>query len=168
MCRAEKNPLNLIRVMPAKGQDMQRSQLIARLIGPVLCTIGIAMLVNQDAFHAIAQAFLANPAIIYISGVLSLTAGLAILNAHPMWTSDWRSLVTLAGWIATIGGIWRIFAPKFVPFVGNAVIANPHFFLGTGIVLLVLGGFLTFKGYVADPRSQREWRHDHEQAHHQR
>ena len=154
--------------MPAKGQDMQRSQLIARLIGPVLCTIGIAMLVNQAAFRDIAQQFLANPAIIYISGVLLLTAGLAILNAHPLWTPDWRSLITLLGWIATLAGVWRIFAPRFVPFVGSAVLAHTHFFLGTGIVLLVLGGYISFKGYVAEPRSQPEWRPDHEQARHRR
>ena len=135
--------------MPAKGQDMHRSQLIARLVGPVLCTVGIAMLVNQDGYRQIAEQFLGNPAIIYISGVLLLTAGLAILNAHPLWTSDWRSLITLLGWIATMAGVWRILAPKFVPFVGGAIIVNPHFFLGTGIVLLALGSFITFKGYVA-------------------
>ena len=154
--------------MPAKGQDMQKSHQIARLIGPVLGTIGIAMLVNPDAYRHIAEQFLGMSAIIYISGVLLLTAGLAILNAHPLWTSDWRSLITLLGWIATIAGVWRIFAPKFVPFVGNAVIANAHFFLGAGIVLLALGCFLTFKGYVAEPLSQPEWRPDHEQARHRR
>jgi hypothetical protein len=135
--------------MPAKGQDMQKSQQIARLIGPVLCTIGIAMLVNPDAYRHIAEQFLATSAFIYISGVLLLTAGLAILNAHPLWTADWRSLITLAGWIGTVAGVWRILAPNYVPFVGAAIIAHPHFFLGAGIVLLALGGFLTFKGYVS-------------------
>ena len=142
--------------MPAKGQDMHRSQLIARLVGPVLCTVGIAMLVNQDGYRQIAEQFLGNPAIIYISGVLLLTAGLAILNAHPLWASDWRSLITLLGWIATMAGVWRILAPKFVPFVGGAIIVNPHFFLGTGIVLLALGSFITFKGYV-DMSHAAEW-----------
>jgi len=154
--------------MPAKGQDMHRSQFIARLIGPVLCTVGIAMLVNPGAYREIAQQFLGNPAIIYLSGVLLLTAGLAILNAHPLWTRDWRSLITLLGWVATMAGVWRILAPKFVPFVGSAIIASPHFFLGAGIVLLALGGFITFKGYVTEPHGQHEWRPDHEQARHQR
>ena len=147
---------------------MTRSQPIARLIGPVLCTVGIAMLANQAAYRDVAQQFLANPAIIYISGILLLTAGLAILNAHPMWTRDWRSLVTLLGWIAILAGVWRILAPKFVPFVGSAIIASAYFFVGAGIVLLALGAFLTFKGYVAEPHSHREWRLDHEQARHQR
>ena len=144
--------------MPAKGQDMHRSQFIARLVGPVLCTVGIAMLVNQDAYRGIAREFLANPAIIYVTGILLLTAGLSILNAHPLWTRDWRSLITLAGWFATVAGVWRILAPNYVPFVGGAIIANPHFFLGTGLVLVACGGFITFKGYVAEPHGQREWR----------
>lgn len=135
--------------MPAKGQDMQKSQQIARLIGPVLCTIGIAILVNPDAYRQIAQQFLATSAFIYVSGVLLLTAGLAILNAHPLWTADWRSLITLAGWIGTVAGVWRILAPNYATFVGAMIIAHPHFFIGTGIVLLALGGFITFKGYVS-------------------
>jgi hypothetical protein len=135
--------------MPAKGQDMQKSQQIARLIGPVLCTIGIAMLANPEAYRHIAEQFLATSAFIYVSGVLLLTAGLAILNAHPQWTPDWRSLLTLAGWMATVAGVWRILAPQYVPFVGAAIIAHPNFFVGAGIVLLGLGGFITFKGYVS-------------------
>ena len=133
--------------MPAKGQDMDKSYLIARLIGPVLCTIGVGMLVNPDTYHQIAEQFLETSAFIYITGVLLLTAGLAILNAHPLWTRDWRSLITFAGWLATVAGVWRIFAPRYIPFVGNIVIAHPYFFIGMGIVLVVLGGFITFKGY---------------------
>ena len=136
--------------MPAKGQDMQKSQQIARLIGPVLGTIGIAMLVNPESYRHIAEQFLATSAFIYVTGVLLLTAGLAILNAHPQWASDWRSLITLAGWIATVAGVWRILAPHYVPFVGAMIIAHRHFFIGVGVVLLTLGGFLTFKGYVSD------------------
>jgi hypothetical protein len=135
--------------MPAKGQDMQKSHQIARLIGPVLCTVGVAMLANPDAYRQIAQQFLATSAFIYVSGVLLLTAGLAILNAHPLWTRDWRSLITLAGWMATVAGVWRILAPNYVPFIGAMIIAHEHFFLGAGIVLLTFGGFITFKGYVS-------------------
>jgi hypothetical protein len=127
---------------------MQTSLTIARLIGPVFAAIGIGMLANNQTYNLIGQQFLANYAIIYLSGIMVLTVGLAILNAHNIWTRDWRSAVTAVGWILTVAGVWRIIAPKFVPFVGSAVIANSGFFVGAGIVLLALGGFLTFKGYV--------------------
>jgi hypothetical protein len=128
---------------------MQKSHLIARLIGPVLSTIGIAMLINPETFRQIAQEFLLNPAFLYITGVLLLVAGLSILNAHPLWTPDWRSLVTLLGWMATVTGVWRILAPQFIPFVARAILAYEHFFIGVGVVLLAVGGLLTFKGYVS-------------------
>ena len=66
---AEKNPLNLIRVMPAKGQDksMQSSQNIARLVGPVLSAIGIGMLANQPTYREMAAQFLAGLPFIYFS-----------------------------------------------------------------------------------------------------
>ena len=148
---AEKNPLNLIRVMPAKGQDisMQSSQNIARLVGPVLSAIGVGMLANQPTYREMATQFLAGLPFIYFSGVLMLLAGLAILNVHKDWTPDWRSTVTAIGWVLTCVGTFRVIAPQFANFVANSIIANAGFFTGLGIFLVVVGGFVTFKGYVA-------------------
>jgi uncharacterized membrane protein len=142
--------LNLIRVMPAKGQDrMQAPYIIARLLGPLLTTIGFGMLTNTEAYRIIGQQFLSTYAVIYLSGIMVLSFGLAILNAHNAWTADWRSVITLIGWIFTAASVWRIIAPQFVPFVGGAILANQGFFTGAGIVLIAIGGFITFKGYVA-------------------
>jgi hypothetical protein len=141
--------LNLIRVMPAKGQDipMQKSATIARLVGPVLCAVGIGMLANQATYREMAAQFLGGLPFIYFSGILALVAGLYILNVHNVWTPDWRSTVTAIGWILTCVGAFRIMAPQFANFIAGAIIANAGFFTGLGIVLLALGGFITFRGY---------------------
>jgi len=128
---------------------MHSSLNIARLIGPVLCAVGVGMLANQATYREMAGQFVNGLPFIYFSGILALVAGLAILNAHPSWTPDWRSVVTAVGWILACVGAFRIIAPQFANFIGTAVIANAGFFTGTGIVLLALGGFITFKGYVA-------------------
>jgi hypothetical protein len=143
--------LNLIRVMPAKGQDtpMQKSLTIARLVGPVLAAIGVGMLSNQATYREMAAQFLGGLPFIYFSGILALVAGLYILNVHSAWTPDWRSTVTMIGWVLTCVGAFRIIAPQFANFIASAVIANAGFFTGLGIVLIALGGFITFKGYVA-------------------
>ena len=125
------------------------SQTIARLVGPVLVMIGVGMLANGPTYRVMAGQFLATLPLIYFSGILMLVSGLAILNAHPQWTPDWRSVVTAVGWILTCVGAFRIMAPQFANFIATAVIANGGFFTGTGIVLLALGGFISFKGYVA-------------------
>lgn len=125
------------------------AQTIARLVGPVLVMIGVGMLANGPTYRVMAGQFLATLPLIYFSGILMLVSGLAILNAHPQWTSDWRSVVTAVGWILTCVGAFRIIAPQFANFIATAVVANGGFFTGTGVVLLALGGFISFKGYVA-------------------
>jgi hypothetical protein len=143
--------LNLIRVMPAKGQDtsMHQSLTIARLVGPVLAAIGIGMLANQATYREMAAQFFGGLPFIYFSGILALLAGLYILNVHNLWTRDWRSLITAVGWFMTCVGVFRILAPQFAVFVGGGIVAASGFFIGAGVVLLALGGFITFKGYVA-------------------
>jgi hypothetical protein len=96
-----------------------------------------------------AAQFLAGLPFIYFSGVLMVVAGLAILNVHNVWTPDWRSAVTVIGWVLTGVGAFRIIAPQFANFLASGIIASAGFFTGLGIVLVGLGGFITFKGYVA-------------------
>ena len=127
---------------------MQSSMNIARLVGPVLAAVGVGMLSNQPTYREMAAQFLSTLPLIYFSGVLMLVAGLAILNLHPDWTPDWRSAVTAIGWVLTCVGTFRIIAPQFANFIATSIIQNAGFFTGLGIVLVVVGGFVTFKGYV--------------------
>jgi hypothetical protein len=128
---------------------MQKSQTIARLMGPVLSAIGIGMLANEATYRQMAAQFLAAYPFIYFSGILALVAGLYILNVHNIWTRDWRSLITAIGWAITGIGAFRILAPQFTVFVAGSIVATSGFFFGAGVVLLALGGFITFKGYGA-------------------
>jgi hypothetical protein len=68
---------------------------------------------------------------------------------HNVWTRDWRCLITAIGWFITSVGVFRLLAPQFTVFVAGTIVATSGFFIGAGIVLLGLGGFITFKGYVA-------------------
>lgn len=133
---------------------MQTSHLIARIAGPVLAVIGIGALINGAAYNDISRQLLGNSALVALSGILGLTAGLAILNAHPRWTPDWRSLVTALGWLLTVMGVFRIFAPDLVRFIGAT--SNPRFVTVLAVLFLGIGSVLTFKGYVAEqPQCQR-------------
>ena len=128
---------------------MQQSLTIARLVGPVLAAIGVGMLANETTYRQMAAQFLSDYPFIYFSGILALVAGLYIINVHNIWTRDWRSLITAIGWIITCIGVFRILAPQFTVYVAGSIVAMSGLFIGAGIVLLTLGGFITFKGYVA-------------------
>jgi len=49
---------------------MSTSVFLARLIGPVMLVIGLAVLANQRAFRELAEEFLASRALIFLSGLL--------------------------------------------------------------------------------------------------
>ena len=126
---------------------MQRSHYLAKLIGPVFLAIGIGMLLNAPLYRVMGEQFLHSIPLIYLSGLLALPVGIAIVLAHNVWEASWRVLITVFGWLAVIGGAVRIIAPQFVQHVGGAVMhlaALP--FIG-GIVVLVLGGVLAWFGY---------------------
>ena len=128
---------------------MEKSATIARLMGPVLCAIGVGMLANQAAYREMAAQFLTGLPFVYFSGILALVAGLYILNVHNFWTPDWRSAVTAIGWVLTCVGAFRIIAPQFATFIATSIITNAGFFTGLGVFLLAFGGYITFRGYAA-------------------
>jgi hypothetical protein len=129
---------------------MQRSIFLAKLIGPLLMAIGLALIINADTFRLMAADFLKSYVLIYIAGLLALTAGLAIVNTHNEWTGDWRVVITILGWLCVIGGIVRIVFPRAVETLGASMIAttSTSWIIGEGVVFLALGAWLSFMGYA--------------------
>ncbi len=135
--------------MPAKGQDtMQTSLYLAKLIGPTLVVIGIGMLVNRGGYRDMAREFLASRALIFLAGLFAFVPGLAVVLAHNVWTADWRIIITILGWLALIGGAFRILFPQEVTRIGTRVIGNTSIMLIGGVVTLAIGALLSFYGYA--------------------
>jgi len=126
---------------------MQPVIIIARLIGPLFIVLGIGCLINQSLYaDMIGQAILV-PVLIYLSGMLAFVAGVAMLNGYNAWTADWRVIVTILGWIFVIAGIVRIALPALVAALALTVYSGASTVLISGIVILVIGAFLSFQGY---------------------
>jgi hypothetical protein len=126
---------------------MQSSLFLARLIGPVLLVIGIGMLVNRDGYRTMAEEVLRSRALIYFAGLLALVPGLAVVLVHNVWVLDWRVIITLLGWLAVIGGVFRLLFPQEVTRIGSVMIAHQHTMLIGGGVMTALGAILCFTGY---------------------
>src|SRR3979411_1604843 len=106
---------------------MSTSVFIARLIGPVMLVIGLAGLPNPSACHAMGEEFLASQALIFLSGLLIMPVGLAIVLTHNIWAADGRVMITLFGWVNAIGGAIRLAAPAYVMQTGRAMLKRPYF-----------------------------------------
>ena len=126
---------------------MLTSVYLARLIGPVMLAVGIGLLINGQVYRAIAEDFLASRALVYLSGLLTMTAGLAILLAHRVIAPDWRTLITLLGLLMLIAGTFRIIFPDRVQRVGRDLMNRPGMMQIATAIWLILGAILTIAGY---------------------
>ena len=126
---------------------MQPAVFIARLLGPVLVVIGLSILLNEQIYAAIVIEAVHSPTLIYFSGLLSLPIGIAILNLHRAWTADWRVVVTIFGWLFTLGGIVRILLPHLTAVLGETVFSSAAAMPVVGVIVLLVGGWLCFEGY---------------------
>jgi hypothetical protein len=126
---------------------MSTSVFIARLIGPVMLVIGLAVLANQRAFRAMAEEFLASRALIFLSGLLIMPVGLAIVLTHNIWVADGRVMITLFGWLNAIGGAVRLVAPAYVIDAGRAMLKRPYFVPAAAAIWVVLGLLFCLFGF---------------------
>ncbi len=126
---------------------MQPAVFIARLMGPLLVVIGVGVLLNVANYSAMIAEAAHSPTLIYISGLLTLPLGLAILNVHRAWTSDWRVIITILGWLLVIGGVIRIVLPQFTATLATTLYSGTAGLVIFAVIMLVLGGFLSFEGY---------------------
>jgi len=130
---------------------MERSRFIAKLIGPICIAGGAGMLFNTAVFEAMFERGLHDHLLIYVAGLLALTSGLAILALHNKWECNWTVIITLFGWLATIGGIARMVAPQFIEQYGERIIAHPNFFVIDGWIAVLLGVLLSYFAYFDPP-----------------
>lgn len=120
---------------------MENSKKIAGLVGPTLVVMIAAEypLVQPHLYDA------QIPPVVYLSGVLSFVAGLAIVRAHNRWTPDWTLLVTLTGWAGMALGLLRMFAASQYQ-RGAAAVSQGAFQVLEGF-LFACGAVMTWFAY---------------------
>lgn len=129
---------------------MNTSKYIARLMGPVLLIIGIGMalgLMMETDYSSLMKEFIGNRAVIFLTGVLALLAGVAIVNAHNLWVPDWRLIITILGWLFVLRGIMLLVFPAAVPDIGDHIVASGRGVMAGAAVNFVLGAILCIMGY---------------------
>jgi hypothetical protein len=127
---------------------MQTSIFLARLIGPEMIVAGLAVLLNQRGFRELAQEFVESRALIFLSGLIILPAGVAIILVHNVWTADGRLMITLFGWIVAITSAVRVIAPQFVMTRGRVMVQRPQMPLIAGGAWTIAGLLFCLFGYL--------------------
>ena len=129
---------------------MSRSRFIAGLVGPLLLAIATGILLNGTEFRALVDEFSKSLALVFLTGLITLVAGLAIIRVHNVWTSGWEVIVTIFGWLAVIGGLARVLFPRQMAEMAASAANSGMPSAAIALIPLGIGAFLTWKG----------WRHE--------
>jgi hypothetical protein len=113
-----------------------------------MLAVALGLLANRERVRAIAGDVLESPALLFLSGLLALVAGMALVLAHNVWVGDWRLLLTVLGWATLLGGAARVIAPEQVRRLGTNFIERPAVVTAATALWLTAGLLLTYVGYV--------------------
>jgi hypothetical protein len=114
----------------------------------MLAVFGLAFAIHRKIYTAMAQEFIGSRSLVYLAGACALTGGLALVLTHNVWAGDWRVLITLIGWMATIAGALRLLLPDMVRRVGGDMFVSEKPVFITGIIWAVIGLILCYAGYL--------------------
>jgi hypothetical protein len=126
-----------------------RTLFLSRLIGLYCILVALSMITRRQTTLESVTALLHDPSMIFIVGVITLAAGLAIVLAHNIWSGGALVvIVTLVGWITLIKSLLFLFLPPEVEegFFLRQLHYQELFYL-YGAVSLVLGIYLTYGGF---------------------
>jgi len=123
---------------------------LARLIGLYCLLFGLAIVVQKEAMLEMVAALIRNGPVLLIIEVIGVTAGLAIVLGHNVWSGGvLQIVVTLLGWIILIRGVVLLFlSPQGKVRLFEMFRFAELFYLYVGITL-VLGLYLTFAGFIS-------------------
>jgi hypothetical protein len=121
---------------------------LAKLIGPLALVLGFGVLFNRDAVRAVLHEFINNRAILFLAGLITFPAGLAVVLVHNVWVADWPVIITIVGWLTAFSGAIRIVAPEGAIRYGRRAYERPNGALFGAAIWVALGAVLTFFGYV--------------------
>ncbi len=126
---------------------MGSANFIAQIIGLLFSIDAVGILINTAIYRRMVEEFTESPALCYLGGILALFFGLFILNFNNAWTADWTVIITIIGWLSAVKGVLLIVFPKVYLNFSNWMRMGDAMMRYIGIIYLLLGLFLTFKGF---------------------
>lgn len=88
-----------------------------------------------------------NPGAIYASGFVFLMFGILILVMHHVWSSDWKIIITIIGWLTLLKGAMRVLYPKSIKNFAEKKMNDGRFILAE-IGTFIISAYLVYIGFV--------------------
>lgn len=130
-------------------EKAQRTQTLARIVGPYFLIMATALLVRHATLPAILSGFMQDQALLLATAIFTLMVGLVMVAAHHHWNGVTAGLVSFVGLSATLKGAWLMIAPQLGADLTTRVLVTTPLLVGGAVVVLATGLWLTAKGWLS-------------------
>ena len=131
-----------------------RTTFLSRLLGLNCILAGLSMVSHRQATVDTIIALVHNAPLLFIVGVVTLVAGLAMILSHNIWSGGVLPvIVTLIGWLTLIKGLLFLFlSPEAAVgfFLGGLHYAQLFYLYAA--ISLIFGAYLTYGGFRSTSR----------------
>ena len=126
---------------------MELSLFLAKLFGIYMLIVACLWLARGEVISRTLEELFDNRAMLFLSGLLALAAGIAIVISHSVWEANWRGLITIIGYGSIAKGIARIGFPDLPQKAVGSLLKDNRQWIWIGIIF-VLGAYLTWVGFT--------------------
>ena len=120
---------------------------IFQLIGLAYTAMGLGGVINKDSYRHLAEGFANSPALLFVTGLLTLVIGFVLVSFHNVWVMGWTVLITIIGWAALIKGIMIFVFPGFYMYISKKMEVNLRFMRVYAGIVLAMGVFFLLLGF---------------------
>ena len=127
---------------------MELSLFLAKAWGLYIVIITLALLIRKNTLHRLINSVQdTNTTLIY--SFLALIIGVLSILSHNIWSTDWRVLITLFGWVSFLKGLTLLLHPEYsIKMLKLFKIQRLGGFIYIYLVVgLIVGVFLTYVGF---------------------
>lgn len=120
---------------------------LAQLFGLYFVIAGGVILFRRKSLIPVVAEFGHDRALVLVIALMELIGGLAIAIAHPIWTPDWRGLITLIGWWMIIESVIYL----VMPYTGIRrmirMFNTSQWYISGGFLSIAIGLYLVGVGF---------------------
>jgi hypothetical protein len=127
---------------------MDLSIFLAKTIGLVLTLVAASLIVDRRNIDLLFNAYRSS-AVVFITGIVELFLGIALVVSHNVWALDFRVVITLIGWMLLVRGLGRTFFPSRIPSMLGRLQHARFVFTPLLFVILLIGAYLAYSGFAA-------------------
>jgi hypothetical protein len=123
-----------------------RTVFLGKLLGLYLLAVSVSIFAHPQATVGIMKGIVHDPPLLYVTGLMGMTAGLAIVLSHNVWSGGALPIsITLVGWASLIKGLLLlILSPETESRVFIGGLRFEQFPTLYAACVLLLGGYLTY------------------------